>query len=270
MHDLLELARKTAVEASDLAKTRRAEGVEIADRKSSITDVVTAADREVEQLVLERIRAARPDDGILGEEGTSVEGTSGVTWVVDPIDGTVNYLYGVGEYAVSIAAVEGPTSLSELRPSNWTGLAGVIAAPVSGRVFEAAKGAGATVNGAKLTPSAPASLAESLVATGFGYDDQRRRKQGAVVAQLLPRVRDVRRMGAAAIDIASCAAGQVDAYYERGVRPWDVAAGLLIAEEAGCTTFVSTDATDLFVAMAPPSIAEDFLAMLRELRADES
>ncbi|MGO1497095.1 inositol monophosphatase family protein, partial [Agrococcus casei] len=216
MHDLLELARTTAVEASDLARTRRAEGVEIADRKSSITDVVTAADREVEQLVLERIRATRPDDGILGEEGTSIEGTSGVTWVVDPIDGTVNYLYGVGEYAVSIAAVEGPASLSELRPSNWTGLAGVVAAPVSGRVFEAARGAGATVNGSGLAPSAPASLAEALVATGFGYDDQRRRKQGEVVAKLLPRVRDVRRMGAGPRAHPPGAAGAGDPIDERG------------------------------------------------------
>ena len=270
MHDLLELARTTAVEASDLARMRRAEGVEIADRKSSITDVVTAADREVEQLVLERIRVARPEDGILGEEGTSVEGTSGVTWVVDPIDGTVNYLYGVGEYAVSIAAVEGPTSLDELRPSSWTGLAGAIAAPVSGRLFEAARGAGARANGVPLVHSAPQTLAEALVATGFGYDDQRRMRQGEVVAQLLPRVRDVRRMGAAAIDIASCSAGQVDAYYEKGVRPWDVAAGLLIAEEAGCSTYVSTDATDLFVAVAPPNIAEPFIALLRELGAEQS
>lgn len=267
MHELLNLARTTAEEASSLALRRRSEGVEVADRKSSVTDIVTAADREVEQLVLERIHAARPNDGILGEEGTSVEGTSGITWVVDPIDGTVNYLYGVGDFAVSIAAVEGPTPLDELRPSNWSGLAGVVSAPITRRLFEAARGEGATLNGARIEPSAPASLQETLVATGFGYDQSRRKRQGKVVAELLPKVRDIRRMGAAAVDIASCAGGFVDAYYERGVRPWDVAAGLLIAQEAGCTVFVSNDASDLFAAVAAPAIAEEFIGLIRELGA---
>lgn len=270
MHDLLEIARTTAIEASELAQRRRDAGVEVADRKSSVTDIVTAADREVEQLVRDRIRAARPDDGILGEEGTSLEGTSGITWVVDPIDGTVNYLYGVGDYAVSIAAVEGPTSLDELRPSNWSGLAAAISAPRTGRLFTAIKGEGAMLNGEPIRPSAPESLQETLVATGFGYAEDRRKRQGEVVAKLLPKVRDIRRMGAAAVDIASCAAGVVDAYYERGVRPWDVAAGLLIAKEAGCTVFVSNDHEDLFAAVSAPSVAEEFIDLLRELKAERA
>ena len=268
MHELLEIARTIATEAAELAQRRREAGVEVADRKSSVTDIVTAADREVENLVRDRIRAARPDDGILGEEGTSVEGTSGITWVVDPIDGTVNYLYGIAEYAVSIAAVEGPTSLAELRPSNWTALAAAVCAPRSGRLFAAVRGEGATLNGEPISPSAPASLQETLVATGFGYDQKRRKHQGEVVAKLLPKVRDIRRMGAAAIDIVSCAAGLVDAYYERGVRPWDVAAGLLIAQEAGCTVFISNDHEDLFAAVAAPGVAEPFIDLLRDLKAE--
>ena len=267
MTELLKIAEMTARTAAELAHRRRAEGVEVAATKSSLTDVVTAADREVEQLVLGLLHDARPDDGILGEEGSSVDGTSGVTWVVDPIDGTVNYLYGVGEYAVSIAAVEGEERIAELRATEWRALAAAVASPLSGSVFTAAAGLGARLQGAPIRAVESSSLAKALVATGFGYDAGRRSRQGAAVMALLPEIRDIRRMGAAALDIASCAAGRLDAYYEKGVQPWDIAAAMLIAQEAGCATHLSEVDGDLFAAVAAPGIAGQFFEVLERIDA---
>lgn len=267
MTDLLSIAESVARSAAGLAFERRTEGVEITMTKSTVTDVVTAADADVEQLVLRRIRQLRPDDGILGEEGTSVDGTTGITWVVDPIDGTVNYLYGLDGYAVSIAAVEGPTRVEELRAESWTGLAAAIVAPASGAVYTAAAGKGASLNGQSIRASAADSMASALVATGFGYDPGRRSRQGAAVAQLLPKVRDIRRLGAAALDLAMCGAGRLDAYFEKGIRPWDVAAGLLIAAEAGCVTHIEDAGGELFAAVAAPGIAEELFASLEHIGA---
>jgi myo-inositol-1(or 4)-monophosphatase len=225
--ELLELARATAEEAAALVGAGRSTAAEQVDTKSSPVDVVTAVDRASEELIVRLLTEARPDDGVLGEEGASRDGSSGVRWVVDPIDGTVNFLYGVPAYAVSIAAeVEGTTEV------------GVVLNVATGEQFTAARGQGAwlTAPGAatqQLHGSAATRLDQTLVATGFGYRVEQRRAQGAVVAELLTRVRDIRRAGSAALDLCSAAAGRVDAYYELHLNPWDHAAGALVAAEAG-------------------------------------
>jgi myo-inositol-1(or 4)-monophosphatase len=191
--------------------------------KSSPTDMVTEVDRASERLIVDALLAARPDDGILGEEGADRAGTSGVRWVVDPLDGTTNYLYRHPGFAVSIAAEDGRGDL----------LAGIVVDPLLGDVFRAARGRGASRNGEPITPSVVTDLRQALLATGFSYDPARRGRQGAVVAGVLSQVRDLRRMGSAALDLCSVACGRVDAYVEMGLAPWDMAAGTLIAREAG-------------------------------------
>lgn len=226
--ELLHLARTIALEAGELAAQRRRDGVEVAATKSSLVDVVTQADRDVEQLIRDRILAARPDDAILGEEGGSTDGTSGVTWVVDPIDGTVNYLYGIPHYAISIAVVEG-----EPDPLTWTALAGVVCNPANGELFTASRGGGAFLGDRPIRVADAVPLSQALVATGFAYDAAMRGRQGAVVAELLTEVRDIRRQGTASLDLASVAAGRLNAYFERTLNPWDHGAGVLIVQEAG-------------------------------------
>lgn len=218
---LLELATALAVEAGALAVQMRP-GVEQLDPKSSPTDAVTAADRAVEQLLVQAIRAARPGDGILGEEGAADDGTTGVRWVIDPIDGTVNYLYGLPAWAVSVGVeVDGAA------------VAGAVVAPARDELWQAALGEGATLNGARLRCTGVTELGQALVATGFGYDARRRAAQAKVLPALLPAVRDIRREGAGALDLCSVGAGRVDAYYEQALSPWDLAAGGLVAREAG-------------------------------------
>ncbi|WP_125099496.1 inositol monophosphatase family protein [Leucobacter chromiireducens] len=235
----------------------RAVGVDVAASKSSITDVVTAADREAEQLVVAALRAARPDDAILGEEGTGLPGTSGITWVIDPIDGTVNYLYDLPVYAVSIAAtVTDPAAMADGRRA----IAGAVYAPRLDELFAAFEGGGARLNGRALTVSGKTDLATALVGTGFGYTVERRIEQAAMVSRLLPRARDIRRLGSAAYDLCSLAAGRLDAYFERGLQPWDYAAAALIAREAGATVIGRDDATlpgePLLFAAAPGLVHE--------------
>ena len=227
MTELLDLARTIALEAGALAALRRSEGVEVAATKSTLVDIVTDADREVEQLIRDRIAAARPDDGILGEEGGATGGTSGLTWVVDPIDGTVNYLYGFPHYAVSIAVVEG-----EPDPLTWTAVAGAVVNPAIGEVYEAERGGGARLNGAAIHVAEAVPLELALIGTGFAYAAETRGEQGALVARMLPLVRDIRRQGTASLDLAYIAAGRLNAYFERTLSPWDHAAGALIAREA--------------------------------------
>ncbi|MCW2691871.1 MAG: suhB [Mycobacterium sp.] len=224
--DLLTLALAVADEAGALAVAARERDLDV-DTKSSATDVVTAADRAVEELITTRLLDARPDDGVLGEEGADSSGTSGVRWVVDPIDGTVNYLYRLPGWAVSIAAeVDGRI------------VAGVVHQATTGTTYSAVLGGGALRRAAdgtltELTGSAVDELPQALVATGFGYVVERRTVQAQLVAQILPRIRDIRRFGAASLDLCWSATGQVDAFYERGLNPWDLAAGGLIAAEAG-------------------------------------
>lgn len=219
--ELLELATSLAREAGALALAMR-EGVETLPTKSSPTDVVTAADRAVEQLLVEGIRRARPGDGILGEEGAADDGTTGVRWVVDPIDGTVNYLYGIPQWAVSVGVEQDGRTV-----------AGVVYDAAKDELWQGVLGAGSTLNGRLLRCSTATTLEQSLVATGFGYDARRRAAQARVLPALLPIVRDLRRQGAGALDLCSVAAGRVDAYYEQGLSPWDLSAGGLIAREAG-------------------------------------
>lgn len=227
-HDLLELAVDIAREAGKLAARRREAGVSIAATKSAIADIVTEADREVEDLIRRRIADARPDDGFLGEESGAGESRSGITWVVDPIDGTVNYAYGIPAYAVSIAVVEGPPE-----PGEWTALAGVVFNPVSGELFRASRGEGAWLGDRRLAVNDPVSAAGALLATGFGYDPATHAGDLARLAKVMPLARDIRRMGAASLDLASVAAGRLDGYFERGLHPWDHAAGALLVQEAG-------------------------------------
>ena len=239
--ELLALAAETATAtATMLAEEGARQRPEVVQTKSSLTDVVTAMDRRAEAMITERIRGARPDDTILGEEGGENRGAgqTGVRWIVDPLDGTVNYLYGLADWSVSIAAESGGGIV-----------AGVVAVPLRGETYLAARGHGATVRtaagpatavGRGRTAATPAlrcnqgvPLAQALVGTGFGYLPGRRQVQGEVVSALLPRIRDIRRGGSASVDLCSVAAGRLDAFYERGLNYWDYAAGGLIAEEAG-------------------------------------
>lgn len=225
--DLLLLAEQIAREAGELARRRRDEGVRIAATKSALADIVTEADREVETLIRARLAAARPGDGFLGEESGAERGSTEITWVVDPIDGTVNYAYGIPHYAVSIAAVAGDPD-REL----WSAQAGVVFAPVTGDLFRAARGSGAWLGPDRLAVSRPTD-AGALLATGFGYDPATHAGDLERVRTVMPLARDLRRAGAASLDLAYVAAGRLDGYFERGLAPWDHAAGALLVEEAG-------------------------------------
>ena len=227
--DLETLAIDIAREAGELARTRREAGVAIAATKSALADIVTEADREVEALIRTRLASERPGDAFLGEETGADHGTSGITWVVDPIDGTVNYAYGIPHYAVSIAAVRG-----EAAPAEWEALAGVVYAPVAGEVFHAARGEGAWLGVARLAVNPEVGPAGALLATGFGYDPATRPADLELIARVMPGLaRDLRRGGAASLDLSYVAAGRLDGYFERGLSPWDFAAGALLVTEAG-------------------------------------
>ncbi|MFT4221064.1 MAG: inositol monophosphatase family protein [Microbacterium sp.] len=226
--DVLALAVEIAREAGELAHRRRSEGVAIAATKSAVADIVTEADREVEALIRDRLAAARPGDGFLGEESGAAGGTTDVTWVVDPIDGTVNYAYGLPTYAVSVAAVAGDPD-----PGTWTALAGAVFAPGLGELFTAARGEGARLGGRRLAVASEVGAAGALVATGFGYDPATHAGDLERLARVMPLARDIRRIGAASVDLCYVAAGRLDAYFERGINPWDHAAGGLIVQEAG-------------------------------------
>jgi len=247
-HRLLGLAIAVAREAGEMLADQHGRPA-VVGTKSSPTDVVTEMDQAAERLIRSRILAERPDDAILGEEGGQIGGEAPVRWIVDPLDGTVNYLYGLPDWAVSIAAEAGGRVV-----------AGVVCVPPRDALFGAAVGAGAwrsslagltrAASGAyrpdpyewgeahppgsqPLSCTADVPLSHALIATGFGYERARRLVQGQVLSALLPRVRDIRRNGACSVDLCSVAAGNVDGYYERGVQYWDVAAGTLIAREAG-------------------------------------
>lgn len=232
---LQELAADIAREAGDLARLRRTEGVSLAATKSTIADIVTEADREVEALIRARLSAERPGDGFLGEESGGGDGTTGVTWVVDPIDGTVNYAYGLPAYSVSIAAVEGSAD-----PNSWRPLAAAVYAPELGELFTAGRGEGAWRDGTRLAVNVE-TPAGALLATGFGYDPSTHDGDLLTVRQIMPLARDLRRGGSAALDLSYVAAGRLDGYFERGLSPWDFAAGgLLVAEAGGVVTRLDT------------------------------
>jgi myo-inositol-1(or 4)-monophosphatase len=190
--------------------------------KSSPTDLVSEADHTAERLIRERLAAARPGDGFLGEEGGDEAGTTDLRWIVDPLDGTINFLFGIPEWAVSIACEDGEGTV-----------VGAIYDAMRDELWSAERDGPALLDGRPVLASTRDDLPTALVATGFGYDAEVRRFQGEVVARLLPRVRDIRRFGSAALDLAWTAAGRHDAYYERGLNHWDVAAGELLCRRAG-------------------------------------
>jgi len=260
--ELLAIARDVALQAGALAKQRRSEGVEVAASKSSPVDIVTEADRETERLIRSLLADKRPDDGFFGEESDASSSSSGLHWIVDPIDGTVNFLYGIPHYAVSIAVVEG-----EPDPLSWRALAAAVVNPASGEVFTATDGGGAFLHDSPIRVAESVELSQALVATGFAYDSAMRGRQGAVVAQLLPEVRDIRRQGTASLDLCFVASGRLNAYFERTLSPWDHAAGALIAREAGARVSGLNGAAPSkdFIIAAEPSLADRLEARLLEL-----
>jgi myo-inositol-1(or 4)-monophosphatase len=253
---VIELAVAVAHEAG--ARLREAFG-RLGDlaisAKSTPTDLVSEADVTTERLIRARLEAARPDDAILGEEGDDRPGTSGLRWVVDPLDGTVNFLFGIPQWCVSIACEDDAGTI-----------AGVIYDPMREETWAATRDGDATLDGVRVRASGRGELATALVATGFGYDAAVRESQARVVARLLPRVRDVRRLGSAALDLAWAAAGRYDAYYERGVKHWDVAAGALICARAGLEVHELQPAPPAAggLLVAPPALAGELLALVTE------
>jgi myo-inositol-1(or 4)-monophosphatase len=221
---LLETARRVALEAADLVREGGRRTVVVAGTKSSPVDVVTEVDKAAERLIFDRLMALRPGDGFLGEEGSRSDAETGISWLVDPIDGTVNFLYGIPQYSLSIAA------LAERRS-----VAGVVVDVVRGEVFEATLGGGARCDGRRLAVRPPAPMEQRLVLTGFNYVEEVRVRQADAAARMLREVRDIRRLGSAALDLCAVGAGRADGYVEEGLNPWDGAAGGLVATEAGAT-----------------------------------
>ena len=250
---LAALAEDAARAAADLLRTGAAQRLVGVATKTSATDMVTEMDRLAERLIVEHLLGVRPDDSVLAEEGSGREGSSAVRWVIDPLDGTTDYLYGHPQYAVSIAAeVDGEVAV------------GVVAHPSLDEVFTAVKGGGAFVNGERITHSGHADLATALIATGFSYVAEQRARQAAVLGHVLPAVRDIRRHGAASLDLCWVACGRVDGYYEVGLQPWDVAAGVLVASEAGALVsgVDGGPPSAASVLAAAPELAPALLALL--------
>ncbi len=265
--ELMAIALRLAAEAGELIEAMRAEAGATSETKSSVTDVVTAADKASEKLIIDGILAQRPHDGILGEEGGDITSTSGVRWLIDPIDGTTNYVYDIPAYSVSIAA--------ELDGSI---VAGVVYDPRGDRMYSAVEGCGAFVSdlgqapeeGRRLAATSVDTMATALVGTGFGYRADRRRGQAEVLVELLPHIRDIRRFGSAALDLCAVAEGWIDAYFERGLNPWDLAAGWLIATESGAVVedLRGGPPNGDFVVAAGPALFEPLRDALVHLGAD--
>lgn len=252
---LVNVAARLAVRAGDLVLVGRRRGIDEVGTKSSATDMVTEWDGRSERFITDELARLRPGDGVVGEEGSDRPSSTGVSWLVDPIDGTTNYLYGLAGYAVSIAAVDETGTI-----------AGAVFLPATRELFVAARGRGAWLGGRRLECHPPDRLETALVGTGFSYEADRRRRQGSTVAELVPRVRDIRRLGAAAPDLCFVAAGRLDAYYEENLNPWDLAAGLLIAHEAGARSsdFSGGPARPEQVVVAAPGVHEALLELLQD------
>jgi len=249
-HELRELAAQTAEAVGSQVRERRAGGFSW-ETKSTSTDVVTEIDTWAEAEVVRRLQAVRPDDGLLGEEGASSPGTTGIVWVIDPIDGTTNLLYDLQGFSVSIGA------LIDGEP-----VAGAVFDPVRTELFSAALGEGSTRNGDPIHVSESSDLATALIGTGFGYQADERARQATVLQTVVPKVRDIRRLGGAALDLCNVACGRLDAYFERGLSPWDWAAGEIIAREAGATVSVG----DLTYAVGP-GLETALLSLLEQSNA---
>jgi myo-inositol-1(or 4)-monophosphatase len=247
--DLLDVAVDAARASAAVLLEYYEHGVREVAAKSTPTDLVSEADLEAERAIRDLIAARRPDDAILGEEGDDVAGSTGLRWVVDPLDGTINYLFGIPQWCVSVAC---------------EGQVGVVLDPLRDELFTVRVGEPAFLNDVALRASARDDVATAMVATGFGYDAGVRAAQAAVVARLLPQVRDIRRMGSAALDLAWTAAGRYDAFYERGVQVWDTAAGTLLCERAGLQVreLPADDRRAAGILVAPPALADALAAVV--------
>lgn len=251
LDELVYVAAAAAGAAAKIIQRELGQDRQDVSTKSSPTDLVSEVDRAAERCVVAVLTASRPDDAILAEEGTARPGTTGVRWVIDPLDGTTNFLFGIPAYAVSVAGeIDGRA------------VVGVVVDPSRDETWTAVRGRGATLNGRALhLPPVPPPLATALVATGFSYLPPRRAHQAGVVAHVLPRVRDIRRFGAAALDLCWVATGRVSAFYELGLQPWDLAAGVLIAEEAGAEATTLADGTTV---VAAPGLLASLRGLLEE------
>jgi len=244
--ELLELAVRTARSAGRMIESGAARGVTVAATKSSDVDVVTESDRSAERLIRRTLLEARPDDAVLGEEGDDKPGTSGVRWIVDPIDGTVNFLYGIPQYAVSIAAeLDGDV------------VAGVVLNVATGAEYTAARGGPAYRDGRPIAVRATVPLAERLIGTGFSYEAHQREVQARALVRLIPRIRDIRRFGSCALDLCAVAQGSLDGYLEEGVNLWDHAAGGLVAQAAGARVETAEGVGGRLLVMAAPESGFD-------------
>lgn len=248
LDQLLAVATAAATAAAAVLRPEFGRHRQDVTTKSSSTDMVSEMDRAAEHSVVTMIRQSRPDDAILAEEGTARSGTSGVRWVIDPLDGTTNYLFGVPAYGVSVAA--------EIDDST---VVGVVVDPSRQETWQAVRDRGASINGLPLQLQAPPSLSSALIATGFSYRPERRAHQAALLLHLLPRVRDIRRFGAAALDLCWVAGGRFSGFYELDLQPWDLAAGVLIAEEAGAEVGSLADGTTV---VAAPGLLGPLLGLL--------
>jgi myo-inositol-1(or 4)-monophosphatase len=256
--DLERMAVDLAAGAASVVRDGRGAGLTVST-KSTETDLVTQVDRDTEQWLVETITGRRPDDAILGEEGGARAGSSGVRWLIDPIDGTVNFVLGIPFYAVSVAAeVDGEV------------VAGAVVNPVSGETFHARRGGGAWLGDQRLHGPRDVPLERAVIGTGFAYSASTRARQIAVVAELLPRVSDIRRIGASSLEWCFVAAGRLDGYFEADLNPWDYAAGALVATEAGCVVggLHAAPVSGRLALAAGPRTAPDLIAALESLRAD--
>lgn len=255
---LEQIAMTLASGAAEVVRTAAASGVEVST-KTTATDLVTQVDKLAERWLADQLATTRPRDGLLAEEGHGMRSSTGVVWVIDPIDGTVNFVLGLPQYAVSVGVeVDGEV------------VAGAVCNVANGELFHAHAGGGAHLAEQVLTGPRSVPLSGAVVGTGFGYEAGRRARQAGVVAALLPRVGDIRRLGSAALDLCAVAAGRLDAYFESGLNPWDYAAGALIAREAGCvvTGLRGAPIAAPVTVAAGPALAGEFVALLEELDAD--
>jgi myo-inositol-1(or 4)-monophosphatase len=256
-NELLLLAESIARKAGTLL-TNRPSKFEL-DQKSGVFDFATQMDHESEKLIVAEILAARPEDGLIGEEGANQDSRSGITWVIDPIDGTVNYLYDIPGWCISIAAKD-----------NDGGLVGVVYSPATQSLWKASRGGGAQLNGNPIKCNDPVPLDRALIGSGFAYDIEKRKIQAELIARLLPQIRDLRRLGACAVDICHVASGSLDAYFEAGVNEWDYAAAGLIATEAGAKISIDKgiwNGEKNMVIVAGPTLHAPLSAQIRAGRA---
>jgi myo-inositol-1(or 4)-monophosphatase len=258
LSEQLDLATRIVTDAAQMVVVARRSQPSF-ETKSSDTDLVTETDRAVEAFIVQTLAAERPADAVLGEEGTNTPGTSGRRWIIDPIDGTTDFVYGHPGYGVSLALADEDDVL-----------VGVVADIALGHIYRASRGGGAFRDADPLQVRGEVPLHRAIVSTGFSFQADRRQRQAGALAELLPQIGDIRRMGGCAVDLCSVAVGRVDAYFESGVNLWDFAAGGLIAQEAGARVenLRGGPADSEMCVAAPPAIFDELCELLRDLDAD--